>query len=147
MAVKPIPDGYHTVTPYLIARESAKLMDFLVSAFGAKEIERLATPDGTLMHGEVRIGDSVIMLGETKGGDWTPMPTCIYLYVPDCDAVFRKAIAAGATVQSRPVDQFYGDRCGNVKDPFGNIWCIATHKEDVSMEEIKCRAAAMKTSW
>jgi PhnB protein len=144
MPVRPIPEGYHTVTPYLIAKGSAKLMDFLKAAFGAKEIERLATPDGTLMHGEVRIGDSVIMLGDSKGGDWTTMPTCIYLYVPDCDATFRQAVAAGATAQSQPADQFYGDRCGNVKDPFGNIWCIATHKEDVSIEEIKRRAATMK---
>src|SRR4030081_1144777 len=144
MAVKPIPDGYHTVTPYLIVPGVAKLIDFLKAAFDAKEIHRMATPDGRIMHAEVKIGDSPVMLGEPMG-EWKPMPCMMYLYVKDTDAVYNQALKAGATSAMEPADQFYGDRNAGVKDGTGNLWWIATHKEDVAPEEMKKRSeAAMK---
>ena len=144
MAVKPIPDGYHTVTPYLTVQGVPKLIDFLKQAFEAQEIERMAQPDGTIRHAEVRIGDSVVMMGEA-GGEREPMPSSIYLYVNDTDSVYRRALQAGATSLMEPADQFYGDRSAGVKDPSGNYWWIATHKEDVPPDELKRRAeAAMK---
>jgi PhnB protein len=141
MPVKPIPDGYHTVTPYLIVQGVAGLIDFLKQAFDAKEEHRTAMPDGTVMHAQVRIGDSAVMMGQAPGAH-TPMPSAIYLYVPDADAVYRRALAAGATSIMEPADQFYGDRNAGVKDPSGNHWWIATHKEDVSPEELQKRAEA-----
>lgn len=123
MAVKPIPDGYHTVTPYLIVQGVAKLIDFLKQAFEAEEIHRTTRPDGTIMHAVVRIGDSVVMMGEFK-----PMPGSIYLYVNDTDATYKRALQAGAASMMEPADQFYGDRNAGVKDPVGNHWWIATHK-------------------
>jgi len=144
MAVKPIPDGYHTVTPYLVVQRAAKLIDFLKQAFEAKEIECMTQPDGTIRHAEVRIGDSVVMVSEAKD-EWKPMPSGIYLYVNDTDAVYKRALQAGATSIMEPADQFYGDRNAGVKDLSGNHWWIATHKEDVPPEEIQKRAeAAMK---
>ena len=139
MAVKPIPDGYHSVTPYLVVQGVAKLIDFLKQAFDAKEIERMAGPDGTVMHAEVRIGDSVVMMGEARG-ESKPMPAALYLYVNDTDVTYRRALQAGATSLKEPADQFYGDRSGGVKDPAGNQWWIATRKEDVSPEELARRA-------
>ncbi|MGH2360944.1 MAG: VOC family protein [bacterium] len=141
MAVKPIPDGYHTVTPYLIVEGAARLIDFLKQAFAAEERERMNTPDGTIMHGEVKIGDSIVMMGDAGPG-FAPMPGSIHLYVTDTDATYRRALQAGATSVMEPADQFYGDRSAGIKDPLGNIWWIATHKEDVSREEIARRAAA-----
>ena len=141
MAVKPIPDGYHTVTPYLTVQGVPKLIDFLKQAFEAQEIERMLQPDGTIRHAEVRIGDSVVMMGEA-GGENQPMPSAIYLYVTDTDAVYKRALQAGATSLMEPVDQFYGDRSAGVKDSSGNYWWIATHKEDVPLEELKKRAEA-----
>jgi len=144
MAVKPIPDGYHAVTPYLTVQGVPKLIDFLKQAFEAQEIERMTQPDGTIGHAEVRIGDSVVMMGEARD-EWKPMPSGIYLYVNDTDAVYKRALQAGATSIMEPADQFYGDRSAGVKDSSGNHWWIATHKEDVSPEELKKRAqAAMK---
>ncbi len=144
MAVKPIPDGYHSLTPYLVVQGVAKLIDFLKQAFEAKEVHRMSRPDGTIMHAEVRIGDSVVMMGEAMG-EFKPMPAMIYLYVNDADAVYQRALQAGATSMMEPADQFYGDRNGGVKDPCGNQWWIATHKEDVPPEELAKRAeAAMK---
>ncbi len=144
MAVKPIPDGYHTVTPYLTVQGVPKLIDFLKQAFEAQELERMTQPDGTIGHAEVRIGDSVVMMGEARD-EWKPMPSGIYLYVNDTDAVYKRALQAGATSIMEPADQFYGDRSAGVKDSSGNHWWIATHKEDVSPEELKKRAqAAMK---
>jgi len=144
LAVKPIPDGYHTVTPYLTVQGVPKLIDFLKQAFEAQEIERMTQPDGTIGHAEVRIGDSVVMMGEARD-EWKPMPSGIYLYVNDTDAVYKRALQAGATSIMEPADQFYGDRSAGVKDSSGNHWWIATHKEDVSPEELKKRAqAAMK---
>ena len=139
MAVKPIPDGYHSVTPYLVVQGVAKLIDFLKQAFDAKEIERMAGPDGSVMHGEVRIGDSVVMMGEAWG-ESKPIAAALYLYVNDTDVTYRRSLQAGATPLREPADQFYGDRSGGVKDPAGNQWWIATRKEDVSPEELARRA-------
>jgi PhnB protein len=150
MAVKPIPDGYHTVTPYLTVRNGAAALEFYKKAFGAVEVMRLDLPGGGVAHAEVQIGDSKVMFAdetpewgnkspETLGG--TAGGLC--LYVEDCDAVFAKALAAGATVMKPMADQFYGDRSGTVSDPFGHAWTIATHKENVSVEEMHARMAAM----
>jgi uncharacterized glyoxalase superfamily protein PhnB len=139
--VKPKPEGFHTVTPYLIVEGVAGLIDFLKQAFGAEEIERMASPDGGIAHAEVRIGDSIIMMGEPRD-EWKPMPGSIYLYVDDTDAAYKRALEAGATSLMEPADQFYGDRNGGVKDPSGNHWWIATHIEDVAPEEMARRAEA-----
>ena len=141
MAVKPIPEGYHTVTPYLVVKGVAKLIDFLKQAFDAKEMHRTTQPDGTIMHAEVRIGDSAVMMGEARN-EAQSMPGSIYLYVNDTDATYKRAIQAGATSIMEPADQFYGDRNGGVKDPVGNHWWIATHIEDVSSEELAKRTEA-----
>ncbi len=142
MAVKPIPDGFHSVTPYLIVQGVAKLIDFLKQSFEAEEtMARTTRPDGTIMHAEVRIGDSIIMMGEPMG-KFQPMPGSIYLYVNDTDAVYKRALQAGATSMMEPADQFYGDRNAGVKGPTGNVWWIATHIEDVSPEELEKRAEA-----
>jgi PhnB protein len=141
MAVKPIPDGYHSVTPSLMVQGVAALIDFLKQAFGADEIFRMPRPDGAIMHAEVKIGDSMIMMGEAMG-EHQPMPGSIYLYVNDADAVYQHALQAGATTMMEPGDQFWGDRQAGIKDPVGNFWWIATHKEDVSPEELAKRAEA-----
>ncbi len=141
MPVKPVPDGFHTVTPYLVVRDAGRLLDFLVRAFGAEVIERMASPDGIVRHAQLKVGDSMIMLG-TAPPDRPPMTTMIYLYVDDADAVYRRAVAAGGVSVLEPVDQFYGDRHGAVADEFGNEWWIASHVEDVSPEEMERRAAA-----
>ena len=141
MTIKPIPEGFHTVTPYLMVQGASKLIDFLKQAFGAEEILRMARPDGAIMHAEVRIGDSRVMMGEPMGG-CQPMFGSLYLYVHDVDAVYKRALQAGATSTSEPADQFYGDRSAGIKDPVGNQWWIATHKEDVPPEEIVRRAEA-----
>ncbi len=141
MAVKPIPDGFHTVTPYLLVAGVPKLIEFLKKAFGGEETECLAMEDGTVMHAQVKIGDSIIMLGDPRGR-CEPMPMSLYLYVPDTDAVYQRAIEAGGESVMEPADQFYGDRNAGVKDPVGNTWWIATHIEDVSPEELRKRATA-----
>ncbi len=144
MAVNPIPPGHHTVTPYLLVGNASKQIEFLQKAFDAVEMHRTQLPDGSVMHAEVRIGDSAVMMGEAKGG-WGAMPAFLYLYMSDVDATYKKAIDAGATSMREPVDEFYGDRCAGVKDHEGNVWWIATHKEDLSAEEIeKRRQVAMK---
>jgi PhnB protein len=141
MSVKPIPDGYNTATPYLVLEGASKLIDFLKQAFMATEIYRMTRPDGKVGHAEVKIGDSVIMLGD-MGGKWKSMPSSIYLYVPNIDATYRQAVEAGAISLMEPADQFYGDRSAGVRDPFGNHWFIATHIEDVSAEELTRREQA-----
>jgi PhnB protein len=144
MAVKPIPEGFHAVTPYFVVPGVARLIDFMKQAFGAVEKDRMARPDGAIMHAEVRIGDSVIMMGEPMG-QFGPMPSALYLYVNDTDAVYKRALQAGAASVTEPADQFWGDRNAGVKDPCGNLWWIATHKEDVAPEEMRRRSeAAMK---
>ena len=141
MPVKPIPEGYHSVTPYLVVQGAAALIDFLKQAFDATEVERMSGPDGTIQHAEVRIGNSIIMMGEATAPR-EPMPTMLYLYVNDTDATYQRALKAGATSVQEPANQFYGDRNAGVKDRSGNFWYIGTHVEDVSPEEIRRRAAA-----
>ena len=143
MAVKPIPDGYHTVTPYLVVRGAAKLLEFLTRAFGATETYRMTGPDGTIGHAAARIGDSMVMLGEARG-EWKPTEAMLYLYVPDTDATYQRALAAGATSLMEPADQFYGDRNAGVKDPLGISWWIATHIEDVAPAEMQRRSDAAR---
>jgi PhnB protein len=139
--VKPIPEGFHTITPYLTVPAVAKLIDFLKQAFDAIEIERMARPDGTVHHAEVKIGDSIVMLGEPPDPS-KAKPGALYLYVKDVDATYRRAIQAGAASLSEPVDMFYGDRGAGVQDGSGNTWWIATHIEDVAPEELQRRAVA-----
>ena len=146
---KPIPEGYHTATPYLIVRDAASAIEFYKKAFGATELMRMADPSGRIGHAEIKIGNSPIMMADEvpEMGYRSPQslggsPVSILLYVEDVDAVFSQAIAAGAKVQRPVEDQFYGDRSGGVTDPFGHVWYVATHKEDVSPEEMRKRAAA-----
>ena len=141
MAAKAIPDGFHSVTPHLMVRGGAQLIDFLKQAFGAEEKSRTPGPDG-IMHAEVKIGDSMVMLSDAMGGV-DPMPMVLFLYLEDSDAVYRRALQAGATTVMELKDQFWGDRAGAVKDPFGNVWWIATHVEDVSPEELNRRLQEM----
>jgi PhnB protein len=141
MAVKAIPEGFHTVTPYLIVESVERLIEFVKAAFDAKERFSHKGPDGKIGHAEVTIGDSIVMIGGARG-NWKPIPAMIYLYVNDCDATFKRAIAAGAKSVQELTDQFYGDRSGGVTDPCGVQWWIATHKEDVSDEEMARRMKA-----
>jgi len=143
MAVKPIPEGYHSVTPYLTIPGVARVIDFLRQAFDAQETHpRMQRPDGTVMHAEVRIGDSLMMMGEPMG-EWKAMPGSFYMYVKDVDATYKRALGAGATSLTEPANQFYGDRSAGVKDSAGNVWWIGTHVEDVPPEEMAKRAEAM----
>jgi PhnB protein len=146
---KPIPDGYHAATPYLIVNGAAQAIEFYKKAFGATEIMRMAQPGGKVGHAEIKIGDSIIMLADESPdvGARSPQsiggsPVSIMLYVEDVDRIFSQAVAAGAKVKRPVADQFYGDRTGGIEDPFGHLWYIATHKEDVSPEEMRKRAAA-----
>jgi PhnB protein len=151
MAVRPIPEGYSSVTPYLIIRDAARAIDYYKMAFDAQELFRFGGPDGKIAHAEIQIGDSRIMLADespemghkspqTLGGS----PVGVMLYVENADDTFERAISGGATA-SRPVqNQFYGDRSGNLVDPFGHMWTIATHVEDVSEEEMQRRMEAMQ---
>jgi uncharacterized glyoxalase superfamily protein PhnB len=141
MAVKPIPDGYHTVTPYLAVEGASRLIDFVTSAFDGEVVERMARPDGTIGHAEVKIGDSLVMIGDATA-QWKPTLATLYLYVKDVDATFARAIKAGGVSVMDPVNQFYGDRSGAVRDPAGNCWWIATHVEDVPPSELAKRAEA-----
>lgn len=145
MAVKPIPDGYHTVTPYLVVKGADKLVAFLKEAFGATEAHVCKRGDGSIMHADLIVGDSHVMMGEACD-QFGPMPCSVYLYVPDADAVYQAAIRAGATSVMEPTTQFYGDRSGGVRDASGNCWWISTHVEDVSAEEIDRRRAEYEKS-
>jgi PhnB protein len=149
MNVKPIPEGYHSVTPYLIVSGASDAIAFYKKALGAQEVMRLADPGGKVHHAEIKIGDSRIMLADehpeiqalspkTVGGS----PVSIHLYVEDVDAAVERAVAAGAKLVRPVADQFYGDRVGGIEDPFGYRWFIATRKEDLTMDEIRRRAAA-----
>lgn len=148
--IKPIPAGYHTVTPYLVIKNAVKALEFYKEAFGATEIMRLAAPDGKVMHAEIKIGDSPIMLCD-ECPDWNALSpqtiggtsVSIMLYVEDVDGVVNRAVGAGAQVLMPVADQFWGDRMGTVADPFGHKWSVATHTEDVSPEEISIRAKAL----
>ena len=148
MAVAPIPAGYHSVTPYLIVDGAAKAIDFYQRAFGATELLRMPGPDGRVMHAEVKIGDSPLMLADETEGFRGPLAlggaaVSMMIYVADVDRVFAQALAAGAREQRPITDQFYGDRMGTLVDPFGHVWSIATHVEDVSPEEIDRRFAKL----
>jgi PhnB protein len=142
MAVNPIPEGYHSVTPYLVVEGAAELLEFVKSAFGAEERFQMAGPDGTIGHAEVKIGDSIVMLGDA-GGEFSAQPAFIYLYVDDCDATYQRALDAGATSVKEPEDQFYGDRNATVRDSVGCSWGIATHIEDVTEEQVAERIQAL----
>jgi PhnB protein len=146
--IKEIPKGFHTVTPYLIVTDGARAIDFYKRAFGAEELLRLDGPDGKVAHAELKIGDSIIMLSEEMPGH-TRSPQSlggtavdIMLYVKDADQVFNRAVAAGAKVAMPLSDMFWGDRYGQVTDPFGHSWSLATHKEDVPPEELRKRTKA-----
>ena len=142
MAAKPVPEGYHTVTPYLVVRGALKLIKFLEQAFGAQlSHEPVKRPDGSIMHTQVKIGDSQIMIGE-ESEMAKAAPCTLHLYVPDVDSVFQQAVKAGGSTIMEPMDMFYGDRSGGVTDPSGNRWYIATHKEDVAPQELAKRAEA-----
>lgn len=149
MSVKPIPEGYHSVTPYLIVRGGAEAIEFYKKAFGAVELFRMPAPDGKIGHAEIKIGDSPIMLADeySEMGYQGPQSlggsaVSLLIYVEDVDAVFSQAVETGATVKEALQDKFYGDRMGTVIDPFGHIWHLGTHKEDVSPEEMERRAKA-----
>ncbi len=148
--VKPIPDGYRTITPYLYIRGVAKALDFYKKAFGAVEKVRMPGPGGSVMHAEMTIGDSIFMLGDenpergvkspqTYGGTTNAM----FLYVDDVDSWFKRAVGAGATAKSQPADMFWGDRYGTLLDPFGHEWGIATHKEDLTPQQMEERLKAV----
>lgn len=144
MAVQPIPPGYHTITPFLVVPDGDAVVTFLRAAFDASEHHPPMRDDrGRIRHCELKIGDSVIMLGESND-EHPPQPSGFVLYVPDTDAVYRRALAAGAVSLREPSDQFYGDRTAGVKDVAGNQWWISTHVEDVSPEEIARRMAQHK---
>ena len=149
MTVKPIPEGYHTATPYLIVDDAAEAIAYYTKAFGAKERGRMEAPDGKIGHAELAIGDSIVMLSDPFPGAATRPPKelggssgSVFLYVEDVDAVVGRAVDAGATVTMEVADQFWGDRFGTITDPFGQIWSIATHVEDVPPEEMAERAKA-----
>lgn len=152
-SVKPIPDGYHNITPYLCIKDAAKALDFYKEAFGAEELFRMAQPDGRIGHAEIQIGDSRLMIADecpdmefrspqAYGGS----PIGIHLYVEDVDATVNKALVAGAKLVKQVSDQFYGDRNGAVEDPFGHRWFISTHIEDLSPDEIGRRLEAQRAA-
>ena len=152
MATKAIPEGYRTATPYLIIKGAAEAIDFYKRTFGATELLRMADPQGRIGHAEIKIGDSVIMLADEHPAMGYRGPrslggssVSILLYLENVDGVFERAIKAGAKAQRAVADQFYGDRSGTLEDPFGHVWTVATHVEDVPAEELQRRAeAAMK---
>lgn len=150
MNVKAVPAGHHTVTPYLTIKDAIKALEFYKQAFRATERYKLIMPDGRLGHAEISLGDSLIMLSDEfpeYGGKAPPTlggsPVSLHLYVEDVDAFFNKALVAGAKERKPVMDQFYGDRSGQLEDPFGHLWWVATHKEDVSPQEMQNRVAAM----
>lgn len=151
--VQAIPAGYAGVTSYLIVRHAARAIEFYKQAFGAAELMRFPGPDGKIGHAEIKIGDGVVMLADEslESGHKSPQtlggtPVSLLFYVPDVDAQFVKAVAAGGVIKIPLKDQFYGDRSGTITDPFGHIWTIATHTEDVSADEVQRRLAAMTAS-
>ncbi len=147
MTVKPIPEGFHSITPYLLVEGVDELVGFLQRGFDAEARQRLERPDGSVMHVELRIGDSMLMLGEPMG-EFGPMPSSIYLYVEDCDSVYRRALEAGGTSVMEVTHMYHaGERYGGVQDPSGNIWWIATHVEDVPPEEQKRRVRETADKW
>lgn len=149
-AAKPVPSGFRAVTPHIICRGAAQAIEWYKQAFGAEEIRRSPGNDGRLMHAEIRIGDSIVMLVDEylEWGTKSPQtlagtPVCLHLYVEDADAWYQRAVQAGATATMPLMDAFWGDRYGQLRDPFGHLWSVATHKEDLSPDEIKKRAEAV----
>jgi PhnB protein len=145
-AASAVPNGLHTITPHLIVDNAVRAIDWYKSAFGAMEVARSAGPDGKIMHAELQIGDSRFYLNDVMGGGKGPQayggsPASFWLYVEECDALFNRAVAAGAKVQMPLADQFWGDRAGSVADPEGYGWWIATRKEDLTQQEMQQRAA------
>ena len=141
MAVKPIPDGYHTITPVVIVEGANRVLQFLKNVFGATEIMVHRHPDGTIQHSEVQAGDSRLMLSDANE-QFKAMPAAFSLYLPDVDAAYRRGIEAGGVSLREPANQFYGDRTGGVADPAGNQWWISTHVEDVDEAELERRMKA-----
>ena len=148
--VKPIPEGYHNVTPYLFVRAAPLAIDFYKNVFGATEIMRMPGPNGKIMHAELKIGDSIVMLADENPGTGMMSPQTVggfsaglHVYVENVDAIMQKAVENGAKPLHPIKNQFYGDRSGSLLDPFGHMWSVATHVEDVSPEEIKKRVSAM----
>jgi PhnB protein len=146
---KATPDGYHSVTPYLFVRAAASAIDFYKNVFGAVEVVRMAGPDGRIMHAELKIGDSIVMLADESPRNGMMSPQTVggfslglHLYVENVDAVIQKAVENGARALHPVKDQFYGDRSGSLLDPFGHMWSVATHIEDVSPEEMKKRMSS-----
>ncbi|MEV3985717.1 VOC family protein [Nonomuraea sp. NPDC049758] len=140
MTVNPVPEGYTTVTPWIISRDTAGLIDWLKAAFDAVELGRMTGPDGEVQHAEVRIGDAVVMMFDARP-EWPATPGFLRLYVPDAAAVHRRAVEAGGTSVTDVTHLFFGDLVGRVRDPWGNLWWIQTHVEDVSAEEAERRLA------
>ncbi len=151
MAVKAVPEGYYSLTPYVVCKDAAKAIDFYTKAFGAQEITRMPGPGGRVMHAEVKIGNSVLMLSDENPDRGAVAPSgkgrsaSLVFYTEDCDTVFQRAIDLGATSIEAPTDMFWGDRMGNLTDPSGHQWAIATHKEDVTPEEMQKRMQAIGT--
>jgi PhnB protein len=139
------PKQYRAVTPYLTVADAQKTIDFATQVLGAELIFKMDGPDGSITHAELKIDDSVIMVGQA-GGQWKPTPTSLYVYVPDVDTTYKKAVQAGAKSEREPADQFYGDRVANVLDDNGTRWSFGTHIEDVSTDELHKRMAAMKAA-
>lgn len=146
--VNPIPEGFHSITPHIIVKGVANAIEFYKKAFGAKERCRMSAPDGSIMHAEIQVGSSIIMMAEEneqwgclapKGGS----PVVLHLYAPDCDAAMKQAAAAGATIVMPAADMFWGDRYGKITDPFGHSWSIATHISDPTPEQMKQAMAQM----
>lgn len=140
MSVSPIPPGYHTVTPYLTVADAAAQIAFCQAAFGAEVTQKMEVPGQGVMHAELQIGSSRVMIGQARG-EHTPMPSMLYLYLEDCDAAYAQALAAGGKSIHALEDQFYGDRSGAVEDPNGNQWWVASHVEDVPPQEMERRMA------
>ncbi len=143
---KPIPQGYHSVTPYLTLNDAARALEFYKRAFGAQEIVRMNGPNGKIGHAEIKVGDSMIMIADEMPGGGSQSPQSlggttsgVFLYVEDVDKTFNQAVAAGAKAEAQPADMFWGDRFGRLKDPFGHSWSVATHKEDVAPAEMAKR--------
>jgi PhnB protein len=143
--MNPIPQGMHTLTPNLVVRDCAQAIDFYKKALGAQEVHRMPAPDGkSIWHAELRIGDSIFFMndempgmGRTAPDAANPVPVTMWLYVPDCDAAFKRALQAGARSTMEPADMFWGDRCSSVADPYGYLWSFATHQKDLTEEEMR----------
>jgi uncharacterized glyoxalase superfamily protein PhnB len=138
MGVKAVPDGYHTINSMLVVDDAEALISFMEQVFDGKLTERMDGPDGRVMHAEVQVGDSTVMLGQASA-QWPAFPGCMYLYLEDCDSAYQRGVAAGATSLGEPKDQFWGDRMGGFKDSNGNTWWVAKHIEEVTQDELKAR--------